>query len=101
MGEIWLTKNSNEIVNLIHGLNPAPGAFTNYNDEVRKFGMQKWNYRKWSSWRNFSCWQQKGLVVATGNGAIEITEIQAKDGKKMNPKDYLRGHAMEEKTILK
>ena len=44
---------------------------------------------------------KKGLVVATGNGAIEITEIQAKGGKKMNPKDYLRGHAMEEKTVLK
>ena len=33
---------------------------------------------------------------------IEITEIQdEKVAKKMNPKDYLRGHAMEEKTILK
>ena len=36
MGEIDWTKNSNEIVNLIHGLNPAPGAFTNYNDELQE-----------------------------------------------------------------
>ena len=101
MGKIDWTKNSNEIVNLIHGLNPAPGAFTNYNNEVMKIWNAKETTGNGQAGEILVADSKKGLVVATGNGAIEITEIQAKGGKKMNPKDYLRGHAMEEKTVLK
>ena len=74
---------------MLHGLNPAPGAFTNYNDEVMKIWNAKETTGNGQAGEILVADSKKGLVVATGNGAIEITEIQAKGGKNMNPKDYL------------
>lgn len=38
---------------------------------------------------------KSGLLVATGTGLLEITELQAPNGKRLPAKDYLRGHALE------
>ena len=37
-----------------------------------------------------------GLVVACGEGAVEIRSLQAEGGKRMNAPDYFRGHPLEE-----
>ena len=37
-----------------------------------------------------------GLVVACGQGAVEIRSLQAEGGKRMNAPDYFRGHPLEE-----
>ena len=44
---------------------------------------------------------KNGLVIACGNGAVRILEIQAPGGKRMKPEDYLRGHAVPAGTDLK
>lgn len=36
-----------------------------------------------------------GLVVACGEGAVEITSLQAEGGKRMAAPDYFRGHPLE------
>ena len=36
-----------------------------------------------------------GLVVACGEGALEIRSLQAEGGKRMNAPDYFRGHPLE------
>ena len=36
-----------------------------------------------------------GLVVACGQGAVEIQSLQAEGGKRMNAPDYFRGHPVE------
>ena len=36
-----------------------------------------------------------GLVIACGQGAIEIRSLQAEGGKRMNAPDYFRGHPLE------
>ena len=36
-----------------------------------------------------------GLQVACGEGAVEIRELQAEGGKRMNAPDYFRGHPLE------
>jgi len=36
-----------------------------------------------------------GLVIACGEGAVEITSIQAEGGKRMAAPDYFRGHPLE------
>lgn len=101
MGEINWSKNSEEIINLIHGLNPTPVAFTSYEDEVLKIWNAKEANGNGETGEILVADSKKGFIVATGNGAIEITELQSKGGKKMNAKDYLRGHSIQEKTILK
>ena len=35
---------------------------------------------------------KRGLVIACGEGAVEITELQAPGGRAMRAADYLRGH---------
>lgn len=39
---------------------------------------------------------KQGLVIACGDGAVEITQLQAPGGKAMAAKDFLRGHAVRE-----
>ncbi len=39
---------------------------------------------------------KRGLVIACGQGAVEITQLQAPGGKAMAAKDFLRGHAVNE-----
>ena len=38
---------------------------------------------------------KNGLVLATGDGAIELTEIQAPNAKRMEARAFLRGHTIE------
>ena len=38
-----------------------------------------------------------GLVIACGQGAIEVRSLQAQGGKRMNAPDYFRGHPLEAK----
>ena len=44
---------------------------------------------------------RNGLVIACGEGAVKILEIQAPGGKRMKPEDYLRGHTIPVGTDLK
>lgn len=37
---------------------------------------------------------KKGFVIACGNGAVRILEVQAPGGKQMRAEDYLRGHGI-------
>jgi methionyl-tRNA formyltransferase len=36
-----------------------------------------------------------GLIVACGEGAVEIRSLQAEGGKRMAAPDYFRGHPLE------
>ena len=36
-----------------------------------------------------------GLVIACGEGAVEVRSLQAQGGKRMNAPDYFRGHPLE------
>lgn len=35
-----------------------------------------------------------GLIVSTGSALLEVTELQAPNGKKLAARDYLKGHAL-------
>ena len=37
---------------------------------------------------------KEGLVIACGQGAVKILELQAPGGKRMRAEDYLRGHSI-------
>ena len=37
---------------------------------------------------------KKGLYVKTGDGVLELTEIQMPNLKRMSAKEYLRGHTL-------
>jgi len=101
-GEIDWNCDSKNIINLIRGLNPTPGAYTFINGEVFKI---------WSAEEYFDIsgevgtvvgvFNKKGFVVKTKDSALLIKEVQAKGGRKMSCADYLRGHIVKEGTVLK
>jgi methionyl-tRNA formyltransferase len=37
---------------------------------------------------------KNGLVIACGEGAVEVRSLQAEGGKRMNAPDYFRGHPL-------
>ena len=99
MGEIDWNKSSRDIRNLIRGFNPMPGAYT-----VMKNGakMKVWmaEYSDISSTDEvlpgtfIIADSKKGLYVKTGDGVLELTEIQMPNLKRMSAKEYLRGHTL-------
>ncbi len=104
MGKIDWSDSSKNIRNLIRGLNPMPVAYTFYNNAVMKI------------WRadiaNISKNEQvvpgtivesnskEGIIVATGDGFLKLTEVQMQNAKRMLATELLRGNKIEVGSIL-
>jgi methionyl-tRNA formyltransferase len=102
MGLVDWSKTSTEIVNHIRGFNPMPGAFTNYGDEVFKLWMAESVDGEYNgAVGEIADVTKKGFVVKCGDGAVLVTIMQAKGGKRMATADYMRGHSIEKGTVLR
>lgn len=101
-GHIDWSKNRQDIINLIRGLNPVPAAYTIYEEEVLKiFGASLSDVQADSAANGeIVAVVKKGFVVKCGDGCLLITEVQARGGKRMMTDAYLRGHAMKEGILL-
>ena len=101
-GHIDFSKPSCDIINLIRGLDPTPAAYAEVNGETFKI----WKAEKADGIYSGKCGEtvdiinKKGIVVKTGDGAVIITQIQAKGGKRMAVPDYLRGHSLEKGSVF-
>ena len=101
-GHIDWSKNRQDIINLIRGLNPVPAAYTIYEEEVLKiFGASLSDVQANSAANGeIVAVVKKGFVVKCGDGCLLITEVQARGGKRMMTDAYLRGHEMKEGILL-
>lgn len=101
-GHINWEKGSDEIINLIKGMDPQPGAFCIYKDEVLKVWKAVKAEDKYESAKigEIVDINKKGFIVKTNDGALLITEIQAKGGKRMTTDAYMRGHEIEKGSVL-
>lgn len=101
-GHIDWSKNGQDIINLIRGLNPVPAAYTIYEEEVLKiFGAVISDVQADDAANGeIVAVVKKGFVVKCGDGCLLITEVQARGGKRMMTDAYLRGHAMKEGILL-
>ncbi|WP_302381948.1 methionyl-tRNA formyltransferase [Anaerotignum lactatifermentans] len=101
-GHIDWSKNRQDIINLIRGLNPVPAAYTIYEEEVLKiFGAVISDVQTDDAANGeIVAVVKKGFVVKCGDGCLLITEVQARGGKRMMTDAYLRGHAMKEGILL-
>lgn len=101
-GHIDWTKNAEEILNLMRGLDPTPGAYTMYEGEPLKLFK---GVKMEGDYRQGKCGEvveitKKGFVVKCGDGALIITELQATGKKRMPADAYLRGHAIDQGVLL-
>ncbi len=101
MGVIDWTMTATEIVNRIHGLNPWPGCSTAYEGGRLKLLRAAVAQGSGVPGEIVVADAKNGLTIACGEGAVNITMLQAPGGKPMNAKDYLRGHPMAVGTVLK
>lgn len=93
-GAIDWGRSTMEIHNLVRALDPAPGAYTSLAGEKYKIWRTKpvrGNIEGNMPGEILSA-DGNGLLVKTGDGIIEILEVQAPAKKRMKAVDYLRGH---------
>lgn len=87
------TRTAEQIYNQVRGLNPWPVAFTSYQGKVWKL----WWVEKLVGQAaenepgTILAREEDGLIVACGDGAVKITELQPEGKKRMSALDFLRG----------
>lgn len=97
MGEIDWTLAARKIVCRVRGLPPWPGAFFSLpGGEI----MKVWKAEETENAASAAPGEilcadgKRGLIIAAGQGAVRVTELQAQGGKRMDARDYLRGHPL-------
>ena len=88
------TKSAQQVHNQVRGLHPWPVATAELNGT--KFKIHATKVVEGSGEPGTILGLTKtGLLVACGEGAIEIRSLQAEGGKRMAAPDYFRGHPLE------
>jgi len=101
MGEINFEKTSEEIHNLVRGVNPWPSAYTHWNEKVMKVWKTEIIEKTTNKMPGTVLKIDKnGIQVATINGIILIKEIQMQGKKRMSVEDFIKGNHISIGTIL-
>ena len=97
MGEIDWRMTAREIVHRVRGLTPWPGTcFAWGNGEtVKVWKAEEAENPGLEPGQIVAADARQGLIIAAGEGAVRVIELQAPGGKRMNAKDYLRGHPIQ------
>ncbi len=88
------TKSAQQIHNQVRGLHPWPVATMELKGQRFKIHKTRILNLKGAPGEILEL-TKTGLVVACGEGAIEILSLQAEGGKRMAAPDYFRGHPLE------
>ena len=87
------TQTSQQVHNLVRGLHPWPVAIMDL--QGKKFKVHETRVVEGSGAPGEILGLTKtGLVIACGEGAVEIRSLQAEGGKRMAAPDYFRGHPL-------
>ena len=101
LGNIDWGKSAIEIERLIRGLSPWPSAYTNWNDKVMKI----WDavcVSMDSDAKPGTIIQvtRDSFLVQTGDGVLEVRELQIPGKKRMDAGAFLRGYQVKEGEML-
>ena len=102
LGRIDWSRNAQEIDWLVRGATPWPGAFTTLSDQTIKVFEVSMKAGEPSGEPGMivSADAKNGLVVSCGDCDMELKQIQMPGAKRMNARDYLRGHTMDTGVCL-
>lgn len=94
MSPIDWTKNARQVHNHVRGLHPWPVATTEIQGKLFKVHATRVAEGSGEPGQILGL-TKTGLLVACGEGAVEILSLQAEGGKRMSAPDYFRGHPLQ------
>ena len=86
------TRSAVEISRQVRAFNSFPVATTQLNNETCRIWMATATSGSGKAGHIISL--ENGIVVASGEGSVNITELQMPGGKRLNYKQFLQGHAL-------
>ena len=102
MGNIDFSKSAYEIECLVRGLNPWPSAFTGLDGKTLKIWSAKvLNKEAEGEFGEIVEVTKEDIMVKTGNGILQLKEVQLEGKKRMDTGSFLRGYQVTKGTILK
>ena len=99
-GAIDLSGSAKSVHDLVRGVNPWPGAFTRWKDAVCKVFRADLADGSGKPGTVLYADGTRGLVVACGDGAVRLSELQLAGGRRMSDAELLRGRNIEIGTVL-
>lgn len=96
MGVIDWTKSAQSVHDQVRGLNPWPAAFCTVDGKRMKIFRTQIVTAKGEPGTVTSL--NGEMTVYCGENAVQLTEIQSENGKRMRGSDYLRGHPLQKDT---
>ena len=94
MSPIDWTKTAWQVHNHVRGLHPWPVATTEIQGKLFKVHATRVAEGSGEPGQILGL-SKTGLLVACGEGAVEILSLQAEGGKRMSAPDYFRGHPLQ------
>ena len=101
MGIPDCTADAEKVRGQINGLNPWPCVSVPLGEERLKLLRAVAAEGNGEAGSVIAADPKNGLVIACGEGAVRILEVQAPGGKKMRAEDYLRGHEISGQWTVK
>lgn len=99
-GRVDWMRGAQRVVNLVRGVVPWPGAWTEFGEGVLKIWKARPVQGEGKPGEVLCGDAKNGLVVACGEGAVRIEELQAPGAKRMPAEAYLRGKPIEKGFVL-
>jgi methionyl-tRNA formyltransferase len=99
LGAIDWNQSAEEIYNLIRGVNPWPGAYTKLDGQKIKIWESSISEHENSDYEAgtiIKADQDQGILVQTADGVLAVKKLQLPGGRRMNVRDFLNGHQLEE-----
>lgn len=100
LGHIDFTKSAVEIEQLIRGLNPWPSAFTHIDDKTLKIWDADVIGESVKEEPGTMISTNKTLKVATGDGYLDIKELQLAGKKRMDIVSFLNGYSIKSEKMI-
>lgn len=101
MGKIDFTKSANEIERLIRGMNPWPSAYTSMSGKTMKiWDADVVEYQGNKKPGTIVDVTKDSILVATGENALALKEIQLAGKKRMQVQAFLLGRSVEKGIVL-
>lgn len=94
MSPIDWTKTARQVHNHVRGLHPWPVATAEIQGKLFKVHATRVAEGSGEPGQILGL-SKTGLLVACGEGAVEILSLQAEGGKRMSAPDYFRGHPLQ------